>query len=64
MGVEFFHEETDRQTDGKKDRHDEANSRFSQFLKVSKNYISYDVLLELDASSVVSTLVTSYLTET
>jgi len=29
MGAELFH--VDRQTDGQMDRHDEANSRFSQF---------------------------------
>jgi hypothetical protein len=33
MGAELFH--SDRQTDGRTDRHDEANSRFSQFCESS-----------------------------
>jgi hypothetical protein len=33
VGVELFHADrrTDRQADGRTDRHSEANSRFSQF---------------------------------
>ena len=33
MGAELFH--VDRQTDGRTDRHDEADSRFAQFCESS-----------------------------
>ena len=38
MGVEFFH--AGRQTDGRADQYDEANSQFSQFLELSKKRVS------------------------
>jgi len=31
VGAELFHAYTDGRTDGRTDRHDETNSRFSQF---------------------------------
>jgi len=37
VGAELFYE--DKRTDGQTDRHDEANSRFSQFCEHAENVV-------------------------
>ena len=51
MGVELFHadRQADRRTDGWKDRHDEANSRFSQFCERAQKRVNpvFQVILQV-----------------
>jgi hypothetical protein len=53
-GAELFHAErrTDGQTDGQTDRHDEANSRFSQFCERAYKRDSQKLSLTLRAGGV------------